>query len=149
MKKNLFIVSTVLCLQMVLLIESGFCGSSCEEECYPQGMQTMIEGRVAQMNCLQTCRQRKVWEQMVLSIDRLTVQLADQAKEKGSEEDVTTVNPYRQQVNFTEAEPNITRSNKGPYSMTFGSTTRSNTVLTNTTLVSPTFVNTTFANTTQ
>ena len=144
--RSLFIIGAVLCWQMSLSCVSGFCASSCEEECYPRAMQNTIEGRVAQMNCLQTCRQRKVWEQMVLAIDRVATQLAEQAKNKNSQDNVTIP---MQKVNFDEAEPNIPLSDSGTSSFRFGSSTRVNTTLTNTTLISPVFVNTTFANTTQ
>jgi len=149
MKRSLFIIAAVLCWQMFLSYGSGFCASSCEDECYPRAIQNTIEGRVAQMNCLQTCRQRKVWEQMVLAIDRVATQLAGQTKDKNSQDNVTTANTSMQRVNFDEAEPNIPPSDSGTSSFRFGSSTRVNTTLTNTTLISPIFVNTTFANTTK
>ena len=149
MKRSLFIIGVVLCWQIFLSYGSGFCASSCEDECYPRAMQNMVEGRVAQMNCLQTCRQRKVWEQMVLAIDRVATQLAGQTKDKNSQGNVTTAGTSMQRVNFDEAEPNILPPDSGTSSFRFGSSKRVNTTLTNTTLISPIFVNTTFANTTE
>jgi hypothetical protein len=41
----------------------------CEKECQPhQTMKNLVEGRVANVGCLQTCQQRKVWEKLATSI---------------------------------------------------------------------------------
>jgi hypothetical protein len=43
--------------------------SDCERECQPDTtMKNMIEGRVANVACLQACQQRKVWEKLAVSI---------------------------------------------------------------------------------
>ena len=150
MKRSLFIIGAVLCWRVVFSVGSGFCGSSCEEECYPVApLQTMVEGKVAQMNCLQTCRQRKVWEQMVLAIDRVATQLAEQAKDKNSQSNITTKGTSIQKVNFDEVEPKTLRSDDSKSSFQFGSVTRVNTTSTNVTLISPTIVDATFKNTTK
>jgi hypothetical protein len=148
-KKSLFIIGALLCWQLVSFVGSGLCASTCEEECYPRAMQNMVEGRVAQMNCLQACRQRKVWEQMVLAIDRLSVQLASQLKDKNSQDNVTMTGTSMQRANFEEAEPSPAKEPEyGTSSFGFGSMTRSNVTYTNTTLITPTIVNATFRNTT-
>jgi hypothetical protein len=47
----------------------GTAGSDCEKECLPhQTMKNLVEGRVANVACLQTCQQRKVWEKLATSI---------------------------------------------------------------------------------
>lgn len=47
----------------------GTFASDCETECQPhQTMKNMIEGRVAYVNCVQSCQQRKVWEKLAVSI---------------------------------------------------------------------------------
>jgi len=43
--------------------------SECDNECQPhQTMKNLVEGRVANVGCLQTCKQRKVWEKLSTSI---------------------------------------------------------------------------------
>jgi len=149
MKKSLLIISAVFCWQMLLPVRSGFCASLCEAECDPQVMKNMVEGKIAQMNCLQACRQRKVWEQMVLAIDRLTIQFAEQAKNKNSQGEVEATGTSMQKVNFEEAEPHIYRSDEKSSSFQFGSVTRVNPTYTNATLVSPTIVDAVFKNSTE
>jgi hypothetical protein len=51
--------------------ETELAGSStdCEKECQPhQTMKNLVEGRVANVACLQTCQQRRVWEKLANSI---------------------------------------------------------------------------------
>ncbi|MFH0917881.1 MAG: hypothetical protein V1830_01975 [Candidatus Omnitrophota bacterium] len=52
-------------------------GADCERECQPhQTMKNLVEGRVANVACMQTCLQRKVWEKLSTSI----AQVADSLK---------------------------------------------------------------------
>ena len=43
--------------------------SDCEKECEPhRTMKNLVEGRVANVSCLQSCKQRKVWEKLAAAV---------------------------------------------------------------------------------
>jgi hypothetical protein len=49
--------------------QAGSFDSDCDNECQPhQTMKNLVEGRVANVACLQACKQRKVWEKLSNSI---------------------------------------------------------------------------------
>ena len=57
--------------------------SGCEKECEPhQTMKNSIEGRVANVSCLQSCKQRKVWEKLAAAV----ADVADSLKKNSYEE---------------------------------------------------------------
>ena len=61
----------------------GTYASDCEKECQPhQTMKNLVEGRVANVACLQTCQQRKVWEKLAVSI----ADVADSLKKNSGKE---------------------------------------------------------------
>ena len=63
--------------------QEGVYSPGCEKECQPhQTMKNMIEGRVANIGCLQTCEQRKVWEKLSTSIS----EVADSLKKNSYKE---------------------------------------------------------------
>jgi len=43
--------------------------SDCEKECEPHiTMKNSVEGRIANVSCLQSCKQRKVWEKLAAAV---------------------------------------------------------------------------------
>ena len=57
--------------------------SDCEKECEPhQTMKNLVEGRVANVSCLQSCKQRKVWEKLAAAV----ADVADSLKKNSYEE---------------------------------------------------------------
>jgi dihydroorotate dehydrogenase len=50
-------------------VSEGTPATDCDNECQPQTtMKNLVEGIVANVSCLQTCKQRKVWEKLATSI---------------------------------------------------------------------------------
>jgi hypothetical protein len=57
--------------------------SDCEKECEPhQTMKNLVEGRVANVSCLQSCKQRKVWEKLAAAV----ADVADSLKKNSCKE---------------------------------------------------------------
>jgi hypothetical protein len=61
----------------------------CAKECnyLTKDCTAYIDCRVAKSSCLESCMQRKVWEKVAGSIDRLTTVLEQQVKDKEEKED--------------------------------------------------------------
>ena len=54
----------------------GTYSHDCEVECEPHvTMKTMIEGKVTNVNCLQSCQQRKVWEKLADAVTEVALAL--------------------------------------------------------------------------
>lgn len=82
MKKNVVLVVLLLAVLLLTLppqasaeepttipTPSSIGDFECDKECQPdKAMKTLIEGKVANIGCLQTCLQRKVWEKLSTSI---------------------------------------------------------------------------------
>jgi len=62
--------------------------TACTEECnfLTKDCTAYIDCRVARAQCLESCMQRKVWEKVAGSLDKLTVVLEKQAQEKEEKE---------------------------------------------------------------
>ena len=63
--------------------EQGF-DPACTNECnsFTPDCTVYIECRIAKSACITNCMQRKVWEKVALSLDKLTAVLEKQAEEK-------------------------------------------------------------------
>jgi len=57
--------------------------SDCEKECEPhRTMKNLVEGRVANVSCLQACKQRKVWEKLAAAVADVADSLKKNSYEK-------------------------------------------------------------------
>jgi hypothetical protein len=67
--------------------------SACVNECsiFTPSCTVYVECKIAKSTCFSNCMQRKVWEKVALSLDKLTAVLEKQAREKGEKEKAETI----------------------------------------------------------
>lgn len=66
----------------------------CNNECAPpRGCETLVECKIAQMECLQSCKQRKVWERLEGTLAKLAVSIA-QSKETAEPEEIASTSAF-------------------------------------------------------
>jgi hypothetical protein len=66
---------------------------ACVSECsvFTSSCTVYVECKIAESTCFSNCMQRKVWEKVALSLDKLTAVLEKQAREKEEKEKAEAV----------------------------------------------------------
>ncbi|MBU2102917.1 MAG: hypothetical protein ABH865_02055 [Candidatus Omnitrophota bacterium] len=69
--------------------DSGY-NETCTKECsfLTKDCTAYLDCRVAKVTCVQDCMQRKVWEKVAVSLDRLTVALEAQSQKSEKETEI-------------------------------------------------------------
>jgi len=109
MIKSLVVVLAVFfSWNMAALAQEDKNEAACTKECnfLTKDCTAYIECRVAKATCLETCMQRKVWEKVSGSLDKLSAVLDKQNKEKETQED--NLQPYISTRKLPAEEENAT-----------------------------------------
>jgi hypothetical protein len=107
----MILLGTILLLNAGALAQEEKYVAACATECkaLTKDCTAYIECKVAKSQCLESCMQRKVWENVAVVLDKLTIVLENQAKEK--EEKEKNLKPFTVFPMQQEAAQNTTESN--------------------------------------
>jgi hypothetical protein len=109
MIKILVVVLAVLfSWNMAALAQEKDYEAACTKECnfLTKDCTAYIDCRVAKATCLESCMQRKVWEKVAVSLDKLSAVIEKQGKEKEDKEE--NLQPYISTRQLPAEEENTT-----------------------------------------